>query len=353
MLNYEEIPDFLKKKEFPALNGFRALAIIAVIVSHFFMGRDNAFTELFSGYWGVQFFFVISGFLITTLLLRERSRNGSISFRKFYVRRALRIFPVAYLYIFTIFILSRLLGIEVGENSFITAALYIRNLPILNEIYEWYLGHYWSLSVEEQYYLYIPFALAVFSIRIFLFGVIGLVMLALGTIFLHYHVVPLDITVGFFSSLLGEQIAMLVGSACAVLVTYKKLTIPKFNSLVCFALILGSALIMSRTHFSSIPSLVKPLFAAIVLSVLLVAAIQHESGLLYAVLNNRLIVGIGLLSYSLYIWQQAFVFAPIFGFFGFGKNIGGLLNLPLLFLVAAASYYLYEKRFLKLKDRFK
>src|SRR5882672_6045500 len=86
---------FQKAKYFPLLDGLRAVSIVGVVWHH--AGGALHFSgPLSRGYHGVSLFFVISGFLITTLLLRERSRTGAISLRKFYLRRALRIFPLYY-----------------------------------------------------------------------------------------------------------------------------------------------------------------------------------------------------------------------------------------------------------------
>ena len=102
---------------------------------------------------GVQIFFVISGFLITSLLLREKESTGSISLKLFYARRTLRIFPAFYLFFITIAVLSYLRLIELPRYDLLHAATYTMNYSGNGT---WWMGHLWSLSVEEQFYFVWP-----------------------------------------------------------------------------------------------------------------------------------------------------------------------------------------------------
>ena len=144
---------------FSSLDGLRCLSILAVIWHH--TGRYvEAINLTRAGALGVDLFFAISGFLITTLLLRERERWGSISIRAFYIRRALRIFPLYYtviiLYVISVYALER--NTPVGRQFF-------DNLPyFLTYTANWFVGldgrvifyFAWSLSTEEQFYLVWP-----------------------------------------------------------------------------------------------------------------------------------------------------------------------------------------------------
>jgi peptidoglycan/LPS O-acetylase OafA/YrhL len=97
---------------------------------------------------GVLVFFVISGFLITSLLLAEEAKTGSVSLKRFYARRSLRIFPVSYSYIALIGILSLVGSLHAATNAFWYAVTYTMNCV---SGAPWVLGHLWSLSVEEQF----------------------------------------------------------------------------------------------------------------------------------------------------------------------------------------------------------
>ncbi|HMC86217.1 MAG TPA: acyltransferase family protein, partial [Chitinophagaceae bacterium] len=103
---------------------------------------------------GVKLFFVISGFLITTLLIKEKIKTNTINLKKFYIRRFLRIFPVFYLFLIVIIVLNFVLHLAIPWYIFLTAALYLTNFFIYQT--HWTMVHFWSLSVEEQYYLVWP-----------------------------------------------------------------------------------------------------------------------------------------------------------------------------------------------------
>jgi peptidoglycan/LPS O-acetylase OafA/YrhL len=140
----------------PALDGLRAIAVMLVLFTHanFFLGSN--------GFLGVDMFFVISGFLITTLLLEENKKRNKISLKAFYVRRTLRLFPALYLLCFIVFCYAIFFRhgqekISIFQEVY-SSMLYVNNIS-------WYwdwgkegllLGHTWSLAIEEQFYLIWP-----------------------------------------------------------------------------------------------------------------------------------------------------------------------------------------------------
>ena len=140
----------------PSLDGLRAISILLVVVGHAI--SPKAFPTLFTmfghlGNYGVRIFFLISGFLITTLLLKEHDRTGHISLKNFYIRRSLRIFPAFYLYVATIVVLSSLGMVVLYQGDLLHTLTYTMNYHMKRS---WYLNHIWSLSVEEQFYLLWP-----------------------------------------------------------------------------------------------------------------------------------------------------------------------------------------------------
>ena len=150
------IPDVLKPSYFPFMDGMRALAIISVILCHVF--RNTEWLMYVDGSIGVHVFFILSGFLITTLLLKEKIKYGNVSFKNFYGRRVLRIFPVAYLFILTLVLLNTIFKLNISPVSFLASIFYVKNFPVGHD---WYTGHFWTLSVEEQFYLFAPVLLIV------------------------------------------------------------------------------------------------------------------------------------------------------------------------------------------------
>ena len=149
---------FLHTRFFSSLNGIRCLCCLAVIKEHVFWSWGGPrLGEL--GFLGVDLFFAISGFLIVTLLIRERERRGTISLKKFYMRRTLRIFPIYYLLIATVF-LAYLAVSPWAPNGLKYYGWAIPVLLIyLQDVIRVPLGsffHCWSLAMEEQFYLFWP-----------------------------------------------------------------------------------------------------------------------------------------------------------------------------------------------------
>ena len=117
----------------------------------------------YAGPLGVQIFFAISGYIITTLLLREFRQNGRISISAFYVRRAFRILPPLWLMLGATFLLTSLGYVFVDRKSFVLSGAFLCNLNP-NNCY-WLVGHTWSLAVEEQFYLFWPLLLSLIGFR--------------------------------------------------------------------------------------------------------------------------------------------------------------------------------------------
>ncbi|HUR28086.1 MAG TPA: acyltransferase, partial [Planctomycetota bacterium] len=147
--------EFRARRHFSALDGIRAISILAVLWHHTAAGLGGIALSS-NGFLGVNMFFVLSGFLIVTLILREKDRTGGISLKRFYARRTLRIFPIYYL------VIAALLAyvLLVPETGF--RADFLRELPYhLTYTSNWIhsatiLAIAWSLAAEEQFYLLWP-----------------------------------------------------------------------------------------------------------------------------------------------------------------------------------------------------
>src|SRR5690348_1015134 len=148
----------------PSLDGIRAVSILMVLYGH--LTGTRGFPNQVDGTWGnalgdiahlgVLVFFVISGFLITSLLMSEREKTGTISLGKFYLRRVLRIFPAFYALIAALAIATWLGWVDLGGRDFAYALTYTVNYY---PDHPWQIGHLWSLSIEEQFYLLWPLTL--------------------------------------------------------------------------------------------------------------------------------------------------------------------------------------------------
>src|SRR5580704_2439818 len=140
----------LMQKRIPGLDGIRALSIILVLFAH--LGDGVSRWAQYGGF-GVEAFFVLSGFLITWLLCVEEDKRGVISLPSFYARRALRILPPAFLYIALASLLGLLGWANIVRNEPLYSIFFIRNLMANGGDH---LGHLWSLAIEEQFYFLWP-----------------------------------------------------------------------------------------------------------------------------------------------------------------------------------------------------
>lgn len=176
-------------KRSDSLDGLRGVAILLVVAGHSWLayGDDKSGLArlapcLFNAALGVRLFFVLSGYLITTLLLEERRSTDSISLPKFYARRALRIFPAFYLFFGCILVLLSAGFIVVPKSQLLAAATYTYNYLIIwpgsaGSAQNWFLGHLWTLSLEEQFYLFWPATLLLLGNRRSLAAALSIVVL--------------------------------------------------------------------------------------------------------------------------------------------------------------------------------
>jgi len=347
------IPSILDQPYLSSLNGFRAISILMVILSHLFFESENIFIRIFSGNFGVLIFFVISGFLITTLLLKEKIKKGRISLKNFYIRRVLRIFPVAMLYLAILAILNVIFGLGIELPSFLSSILYLHNTSVFHAP-DWYTGHYWSLSVEEQFYLLFPFLLTR-SLRGYVTTVV-LIMLAIPVVRLaaahHYFTFSAFV---YFDELIRGLTGILVGSLFSFLLFLGWIRHDLFQSgfkwMISLFLFLAAAVISSNT-IQMIPSSVSFTISSFLIAILLIINLAPAGyDWVFRILNNRQVVYVGILSYSIYIWQQMFIHdIPWQNTFpGAGNPV---LNLFFLAIVSFLSYHFFEKRFLLLKNKF-
>jgi len=316
-------------KRIPSLDGLRAVSIALVVMGHwaelqFHSSVAGAFANL-----GVRIFFLISGFLITTLLLSERKKTGSICVREFYVRRAYRILPAAMVFMAIAFIVF---WRDLRWYHMAAAAFYVTNFYFTHP---WYLGHLWSLSVEEQFYLLWPGGLKKWyrhGMKILL-GVVALAPLyrvgchlagLRGQADETFPAVADVLAVGCLLAILAEQVPPISKSwalaMCGVVVA-----VPTYWGLRGF-------------HSDAILLFILwPL-----MHVSIAGLILHVVRRPYAWLNARPVVWLGQISYSLYLWQQLFVF---------GKHGRPWYGVIAAVAAASASYYIVEKPMLKLRER--
>lgn len=308
---------FLNIKHRPEVDGLRALAVLPVILFH------AGFSWFRGGYLGVDVFFVISGYLITSIILVEKTHN-QFTLRNFYERRARRILPaLVFVLLFTIpFAYFFLMPKELNDfsKSLISVLTFSSNFYFYSQRGGYFepnlelspLLHTWSLSIEEQYYFIYPFFLIFIykfkrSIQIKSLLMLTLISLLASEIFIHHYK---NATFYFLPTRMWE---LLVGALIALNIEHLRDRVRGFK-LDQFLSLLGLGLLLAAFFMfdDSTPSPGLITFIP-VLGVGFVIAFANEANIVGKILSHRVIVFIGLISYSLYLWHQPF--------FAFAKNI--------------------------------
>jgi len=339
----------------PEIDGLRAISVGAVILYHAQIIILNQ--QVFKGgFIGVDLFFVISGYLITSIILKELIMTNNFSFKYFYQRRIRRILPILLLVMLATLPIA---WIYLPPNSYVGfSKSVLSSLGFISNFYFHYSGqqygadssllkpflHTWSLSVEEQYYILFPIILFItfkylkkYIIHILIFGFIGSLGLADWTN-KYYH----SASFYFLQTRMWE---LLAGSILAYFeITFGHRHRGKYQILNLIFPSLGILLIgHSFLLFDS--SVHQPLLYKLspIIGVCLIIWFSHKDELITKILSSRIFVFIGLISYSLYLWHYPiFTFARIVEFNSESLFKKILVVIILLFL-SIASYYFIEK----------
>ncbi len=330
-------------KYLPTLDGWRAVAIVWVILRHndvLTLGRFNDAWVHDTGDRGVQLFFALSGLLIYTRLLREETTYGGISLRSFYTRRVFRIQPAALFYLAVLVVLTWCGLIAQLWTAILGAVLMVRNVWPLRPP-TWYAGHFWSLSVEEHFYLFLPgFLVLCRRHRLAIFAALTLLFELWRIYYLRIPREPdiylrTDLVLG--TILLGCVFAQGLSQArvFAFCARYLRAWVGLLYAACVFA---GMAVHHSRVDHMLLIS---------VFPVVMVATMLHPASLTGRLLEWAPMRFVGRISYSLYLWQQLF-------FDGSGEaglnwlHSKVLLCWCLTFACAIASHYVIEKPFIRM-----
>jgi peptidoglycan/LPS O-acetylase OafA/YrhL len=347
------VPAVFQNSYYPSLDGLRGIAILMVVLSHLRLSTGFAYTLVFNGGLGVLIFFVLSGFLITGLCLKEKVITGNISLKNFYFRRVLRIFPVAYLYLLLIIILKWVFKLDIHYISILGAAVYLMDISSYFRKYyfSWHTGHYWSLSVEEQFYLIVPFILKKWF-RFYLLFVLFIIFVLPFVIVLQYHYPALNTGILYGAThILNKFQAIAVGCLFAV-IAFKyggNFTIPMPAKILTNIVAIGIILYLRYDDFFSLPSVFSGSAIAFLTGYIIITNLKPSKDLIFRVLNTKFLKLTGVLSYSIYIWQQPFTSndrrLPHF-------LIDFPYNIIWIIAVSSLSYFYYERFFLGLKAKF-
>ncbi len=338
-------PRARKAEHLPSLDGLRALSIGLVLLGHVGGTRGFPAVDLRVGdyaHLGVVVFFVISGFLITRLMLLERAAKGQVSLKRFYLRRALRLFPAAYAYIAVVCLLWAAGFLHLHATDIWHAVTYTVNyLPEHGK----QIGHLWSLSVEEQFYLLWPLAfvlLAMTRLRWLAVGVLALGPLARAFAWFFLQGTPyrdLEMFPMIADTLaMGCLLALLSGSL-ERRAWYQQLLRP----IVSLSL-LGIVLLLNRYMDYTVVAVLGTSILNVCLAILIHRCILRPDDWFGRFLNWKPVAFVGVLSYSFYLWQQLFLNRQASAWINIFPQ-----NILLAILAGLGSYYLLEQPLLKLR----
>jgi peptidoglycan/LPS O-acetylase OafA/YrhL len=340
-------------KRIPSLDGLRAVSIVLVLWGHE-VGVRNFPYKIYGdlGHLGVRIFFVVSGFLITSLLLHEHAKYGRISIKNFYARRTLRIFPAFYAYVGAISILGLLgilkqAGLELTNYDRLYALTYSVN----------YFGgqshairHLWSLSVEEQFYV-------LWSTLLFIAGrtrgiwlagmmiLVGPVIRLLSWYFLPGYRLGIDFRFETVADALATGCVLAgVHQAFSASPKYQKLLTSKLFWLVPLVVYFCCTLENHPLVFFGVAETIMNIGIALCID----RYVRYPYGYIGRFLNWRPVCFAGAMSYSIYLWQQIFLVPGTEAWFAVFPA-----NLVLTTMAGLGSYFLVERPFLKLKSHFK
>jgi peptidoglycan/LPS O-acetylase OafA/YrhL len=347
----------------PTLDGWRAIAILWVMLFHdnyAIFGETGVLPCMAlqnlaqAGGSGVSIFFGLSGFLICMKLVKSVSNLTQIDITRFYISRCFRILPPYLLYLFVVGALTATQILNIDPRAYLSCFVFLRNYLPDTLIGEWYTGHFWSLSVEEHFYLFWPWILVASATSKRGLRVAIMMAILVGS----WRAVELPLRLLSRAGLPVNETerrtdvcldGLLFGCYFAMLLTFSnwKSRLSRWLSFPIWALLFATfifvaCLRMPKSPISLLSSFLAPL--------LLVGTILRPQEIVGRFLEWRPLAWVGRLSYSLYIWQQLFLRSSYSD-----KPLGRLQTFPTnwlaTFCVAMASYYLIERPMIRMGRR--
>jgi peptidoglycan/LPS O-acetylase OafA/YrhL len=334
----------------PSLDGLRAISIAFVLFGHLIgtggfpiassIGIDLA-------HLGVTVFFVISGFLITSLLMAEREKDGSVSLKRFYLRRVLRIFPAFYAFVAALLVARAVGWIDLSATDLTVAATYTANYYPYRS---WNVGHLWSLSIEEQFYLLWPFVFVALRPKP--------AFIACMAAFFAAPIVRAAMHVAFPDPSPLRDLEIFPAMADSIAIgCAMALARPKLQTMGWYMRLTGNGwamlalvpVILVVSRFADIYTAADLVGAPVMLAaiaILIESLTRHPETWCGRVLNLRPMIFVGVLSYSLYLWQQPFLNRHVTSLVtSFPVNLGLAVGCALL------SYFLIERPLLGVRRK--
>lgn len=355
--------DYLSRKYFTSLNGLRALCIFGVLWHHSDARLLVDHIQILGrGFLGVDIFFTISGYLITTLLLREEDRTGTISIKDFYWRRVLRILPVYWLVVTVTILYTVVLRGEYAQAGMIPY-YYLFLANFLDE-HLFLMAMTWSLSVEEQFYLVWPALLVLLAgrLRLRVVFLIGMILLCIGMLYGLAEALNLPEIRTEWAHFKWPATAyspLLFGSLAAIFLHNPK-TFPALYTLTAWrgAPIVFLAVLLSFFQWGTVNTIGwSTPFMNLVMVLLLVSIVIREDHVLQPVMTWRPVARFGEISYGVYMYHML-AYAVIdkatsmLGFSGGATPwVSAVVYSILSIIIAEISFRYFESFFLKLRHR--
>lgn len=357
----------------PNLNGVRCIAAFMVILSHVELLKgyykiNNFFDSLkLFGKLGVSLFFVLSGFLITFLLLSEKQKSLSINIRNFYIRRILRIWPLYYLIVtLSIFIFPILsifdipsMNLDIDNNFELLKIIFLFIFFLPNILVSIKLVPFatqtWSIGTEEQFYLIWPWIIKKIDSEFFM-NLIFVLIVIIYNILNHFDAIYFSnftygkTIVNFIETFQIDCLS--IGAIGASLVFFKnrilKLIVNDFSFFTFFFLLLISLYLDINYYYSFSATFYSIFFIVIILNLSFNKSFKN-------ILENKFISYLGKISYGLYMYHQiliVFTINLLLKYHVFSNFLLYLLSICMTIIVSSISYYYYEKPFLRIKNNF-
>lgn len=334
------------------MNGWRAVSILIVIISHLaliprFKPRPFLTAYFFDGQLGVRMFFVISGFLITYLLVKEEQQTGFVSLRRFYIRRCLRILPVAFAYLLLIFLLQLAGWTYQPISDWVQLLTFTRNFYQLESVD--FCSHFWSLAVEEQFYLVWPVLFLIGGLLAGKAKARAAILSAAVGLSLTWQVLALLNDYPLHLYFLFEPHSTFLFLDCLAYGCMAAIIFGDYHQQLAHLFGKHSFMVVSFGLILMIfPSVIHFCYGLQNLGfvILLVHSVLFPQLRIFNWLNHKLLMKVGIISYSLYMWQQivysTWCFPSLWVF-----------SIPVVFLAGWLSYRWIETPFHKLRRKFR
>ena len=352
---------------FPGLNGLRAIAALAVVASHTTVGlaafglNAHILGTLANGNpkgidlsdFAVSIFFSLSGFLITYLLVKEQ-QEGGISIKNFYIRRVLRIWPLYYFYYILASVVIFIWNVPHDHNTVVFYIFFSANVPKILQIKSEVLGHFWSLGVEEHFYLFWPWIVKKMHQKLGRATMVVLFFLIAAKLIGHFVFPGTYFETAMY---VNRFDCMMIGALGALLFFWRNelfmsVAKNKLARVLAWSCIILAAL--NRFHITAVMD--HEIFS--VLTVVLIVG-QIAAPVKVFNLDNRLFDFLGKISFGIYVYHPLVIFFlpkmpfvptvlhPVFHYIWAYAGVAGIT-----ILAAYLSYEFIEKRFLRLKNKY-